>query len=323
MKIVRSLILLTLFIVGEVTACDYCISSQGISPIEVGSSGARYDARYLYLGKMYDDGKEIVNSSDAEETYITHQVSMYYHIGGKFSASLNLPFVNRYESGDGVPPHGSLENTIVSSQTPQHSTSAKPYNYQVNGLSDIAVYGRYRLLYDEESSFFMTVSAGVKLPTGATNAVNDEGELLNPHIQAGTGSTDPLLGLDMFYGGGDYSVSLNLMSCYPTTGAQNYQFGTMLNYSINGKYNLLNFGEMNSIIAAVGVSGELHAEETMNSEAVANTGGNTTYVFPGIQLLVGNMFTFDLSYHIPIIHELKGTQLGESYKVMAGAPYLF
>jgi hypothetical protein len=272
---------------------------------------------------MYDDGKEIVNSYGAEETYITHQISMYYHISDGFSASLYLPFVNRLQSGSGEAPHHSMGSTIGSSQIPQHGTSAEPYNYQVNGLSDIAVYGRYRLFDDEESSFFMTVSAGVKLPTGATNAVNDEGELLNPHIQAGTGSTDPLLGLDMFYGGGDYSVSLNLMSCYPTKGAQNYQFGTMLNYSINGKYNLLNFGEMNSIIAALGVSGELHAEETMNGEAVANTGGNTTYVFPGVQLLVGNMFTFDLSYHIPIIHGLKGTQLGESYKVMAGAQYLF
>ncbi len=85
----------------------------------------------------------------------------------------------------------------------------------------------------------------------------------------------------------------------------------------------MNFGEMNSIIVAFGVSGELHAEESMSGEAVANTGGNTAYVFPGVQLLVGNMFTFDLSYHIPIIHELKGTQLGESYKVMAGAQYLF
>jgi hypothetical protein len=308
---------------GSVLACDYCISSQGISPVEVGSSGARYDARYLYLGKMYDDGEEIVNSSDAQETYITHQVSMYYHIGGKFSASVYLPFVNRFQSGNGEPPHGNLDNAIVSSQTPQHGTMADPYHDQVNGLSDIAIYGRYRLFDDEESSFFMTVSAGVKLPTGATNAINDEGELLNPHIQAGTGSTDPLLGLDMFYGGGDYSVSLNLMSCYPTKGAQNYQFGTMLNYSINGKYNLLNFGKMNSIIAAFGVSGELHAAETMSGESVANTGGNTTYVFPGIQLLVGNMFTFDLSYHYPVMHVLKGTQLGESYKVMAGAQYLF
>jgi len=308
---------------GSVLACDYCISSQGISPVEVGSTGARYDARYLYLGKMYDDGQEIVNSSDAQETYITHQVSMYYHIGGKFSASLYLPFVNRSQIGNGEPPRGSLDNSIVSSQTPQHGTMTEPYHDQVSGLSDIAIYGRYRLFDDEASSFFMTVSAGVKLPTGATNAINDEGELLNPHIQAGTGSTDPLLGLDMFYGGGDYSISLNLMSCYPTKGAQNYQFGTMLNYSINGKYNLLNFGDMNSIIAAFGVSGELHAGETMNGEAVANTGGNTTYIFPGIQLLIGSMFTFDLSYHIPIVHELKGTQLGESYKVMAGAQYLF
>jgi hypothetical protein len=272
---------------------------------------------------MYDDGKEIVNLSSAEETYITHQVSMYYHIGEGFSASLYLPFVNRYQSGSGEAPHHSMGSTIGSSQTPQHGTATEPYNYQVNGLSDIAIYGRYRLIGDEASSFFMTVSAGVKLPTGATNVHNDEGELLNPHIQAGTGSTDPLLGLDMFYGGGDYSLSLNLMSCYPTKGAQNYQFGTMLNYSINGKYNLLNFGDMNSIIAALGVSGELHGGETMNGEAVANTGGNTTYVFPGIQLLVGNMFTFDLSYHIPITHALKGTQLGESYKVMAGAQYLF
>lgn len=308
---------------STLSACDYCIASQGISPIDVGSSGARYDIRSLVLTKMYHDGSEIVNTSDAFESYLTHQLSMYYSLTPSLSVSFMLPFSSRIASGNGTAPHPPVLVKDVSSQTPQHHVGEEAYNDHVAGLSDILLYGRYQLIKDESSSFFLSATAGVKFPTGATNAKNDEGELLNPHIQLGTGSTDPLLGFDMHYGWDDYSASMSLMSTFPTTGAQNYKFGTILSYSVNGKYNLFNFGEMNSVIAAFGVSGEWHDVEKQYEQVVENTGGNTTYLYPGIQLLIGHAMTFDISYQYAIIHGLKGTQLGDSFRIMGGAQYLF
>ena len=41
-----------------ISYCDYCLASQGISPLEVGSSGVRADIHYLSLGSLYQDGSE-------------------------------------------------------------------------------------------------------------------------------------------------------------------------------------------------------------------------------------------------------------------------
>lgn len=323
MKIVVVVIVLFMLSRNNVTACDYCFSSQGISSVAVGSSGVRYDFRYLHLGKMFSDGEEIVNPTNSQETYITHQLSFYYHLGGKYSVSLYLPFTYRTQLGSGGNGGQQQTTTVISGQMPQHHPSKSISTDHVGGLSDISLYGRYMIVAEKESSLFMSINAGIKLPTGATTTRSENGEIRHPHMQPGTGSIDPLLGVDVFYGGDDYSLSCNLTGTYPTIGAQEYQFGAMLNYSVSGKYNILTFGTMNSLIIAAGVSGELHAQEHMNGKPLENTGGNTTYIFPGIQLLIGDLFTFDLSYHIPILQQPEGMQLVETSKATAGVQYLF
>jgi hypothetical protein len=119
---------------GLLSACDYCIASQGISPVEVGSTGARYDLRYLRLQDMYEAGKKTGNPSNDIETYVTHQFSFYYHITGSLSASLFVPFSSRSASGSGEAPHDPLDSMNVrhSSQEPQHHVGDHPFYYKTD-----------------------------------------------------------------------------------------------------------------------------------------------------------------------------------------------
>lgn len=305
-----------------ISACDYHIGSQGITPIQVGSRGVRYDIRYMLLDKMYQGSTVVDNSANALEKYQTHQISFYYHIAERFSASLFVPVVMRSESGLGNPVDLSSARGN-SSQSTQHNINNSPYNESAYGLSDISLFGRYMFITNEESSLYLSMSVGVKLPTGATDALNPEGELLYPHMQPGSGSFDPIISIDAAYSGEEYVLSLNLLSAFPTEGAQSYEYGTMLSYGINAKYSLLDFNQTSKLVAAIGLSGEWHGMERHEGEMLVNTGGNTTYIYPGVQLLFGENMSFDLSYHYPIIHSLNGTQLGESYKLMGGVQYLF
>src|SRR5688572_14916977 len=67
---------------------------------------------------------------------------------------------------------------------------------KASGLGDVVVIGNYRVLTtaDEEALFqhTMLVGGGVKLPTGKFD-VEDQGKLVNPNFQMGSGSVDFLV----------------------------------------------------------------------------------------------------------------------------------
>src|SRR5512140_625539 len=60
--------------------CDYCQCAQGISPLETGSSGIRFDVRSLYRGAAYDGSVKQPNPSGSHESYLTNQLIVNYQI---------------------------------------------------------------------------------------------------------------------------------------------------------------------------------------------------------------------------------------------------
>jgi hypothetical protein len=63
--------------------------------------------------------------------------------------------------------------------------------------------------------------------------------------------------------------------------------------------------------------------EKEDGVAVPDSGGNTVYLSPGLQLVMAPHWIAELSYQHAIYHKLNGTQLGETYKVITGVTYLF
>ena len=61
----------------------------------------------------------------------------------------------------------------------------------------------------------------------------------------------------------------------------------------------------------------------MNCETDPDSGGNTVYLTPGIQVVLVPHWVIELSYQHAIYHDLNGTQLGETYKAITGVTYLF
>ncbi len=306
-----------------VSKCDYCIASEGISPIDAGSSGVRYDFRYLRDQDIFQDGKKIGNDHGDMETYVTHQLSFYYQIDNAFSVMLHVPFASRSESGEGTPPRLVDTARTVAKQTSQHHLEDHPYANIINGLSDVILMARYKIINEKEAPFFLCATAGVKLPTGSTDSRDIDNNYLNPHMQLGTGSVDPLLGLSAMYGVNDYSLSAALLVALPSKGVRDYQFGTNLNYDLTFRYNLIQMGAVSTLFASIGMNGEWHGREKQSGSEVANTGGNTTYIAPGLQFLVTTALSLEASYQYPFIHSLIGKQLGETYRFSGGIQYVF
>lgn len=306
----------TLLPQSPIAECDFCIASQGISPLEMGHTSIRYDVRYLVLSKQYSDGKLVPNDENARETHFTQQATFMFHAIPEFSASVIVPFASRHEEGP-------MEMAGMDGMTE---------NFNNTGLGDISLLGRFHLVEDHKVADTRIIAAtlGVKLPTGSTNAKNEMGETADAHMQLGTGSTDLLAGANFLLAFDRFAIGANLLGVLSGKGANGHQFGNNLNYDLNTRYRIYPEEIDNpSFFATLALTGEWRGMEKQDGELVdgsdggESSGGNVTYLAPGLQVFFSPQVSFEVSYHIPILHDLNGDQLGETYRIMSGIQYMF
>jgi hypothetical protein len=290
----------------SVSACDFCLAAQGISPLEVGSSGMRIDVRYLSVGTLYQDGYKTSNSNHELETHLTQQYSFFYALANAVSLSALVPVPRRHSeqlSGSG--------HTITGNQF---------------GLGDVAFLARYKpyVGHGMESTYIVSVACGVKLPTGRTNGRDSQGDLLDAHVQLGTGSTDILLGASGFAAAGRTALIVNILGGLNGKGANSHQFGNTLNYDATVRFGITpDDYDSPQLFATISLIGELRGHERQDGAVDPNSGGNVIYASPGVQLFVTPALTFELSYQQPFLHSLYGEQLGEDYRFVSGIQILF
>lgn len=305
---------LFVFSIISSSACDFCQLSQGITSLgTVGGSGVRINERYTLLGDVYKGTEKIDNTGGAKEEHWTTEVTGFYALNSDFTLLAVLPY----------------KKNVTQGVDPDTGTSA---NGSSTGLGDIDVFGRYTFYnahtLDSTTSFAGLL--GVKFATGRTDAKMDNGtDFLDSHNQPGTGSTDYIIGVSFSHSISSFSVSGNLLDVIPTKGKfgdTSHQFGNILNYDLTAKYRVYPTvfePAASQIFLSLGVNGELTEREKVNDVEVPNSGGNTTFLSPGVQVVVAPHWIFELSYQYAIYHNLYGDgQLGETNRVSGGLTYL-
>jgi len=320
----KSLLLIFVLIVFLFTtkasiACDFCLLSQGISPLDtMKGTGIKISERYTLLDQVYQGTSEKANPG-AKETHWTTELTGFYGITPEFMVMAVVPYKNGRTSGE-------ADLTM----TPPMLDTAMAGD--ASGLGDVALLGRYTFLKNEtpDTTTVMAGIAGIKFSTGKTNARTSDGmSYLDSHLQPGTGSTDYLLGLSYSHSLQRLSFSANLLGTITTEGkfgTTKHEFGNALNYDASGKYRIApeSFSPTKpQLFAALGINGEVRQREKENGVAVPDSGGNTIYLSPGLQLVFAPHWSVEASYQHAIYHKLNGTQLGETYKAITGVTYLF
>jgi hypothetical protein len=312
-------IVLTAAAASLAQACDFCLLSQGISPLDtMTGAGMKISERYTVLDQVYQGTSEKINPG-AKETHWTTELTGFYSITPQFMIMGVVPYKNGRTSGEPdmtvTPP--SLDTMMAG---------------DASGLGDVALLGRYTFLKSEapDSTDVLAAVFGVKFATGRTDAKTSDGmNYLDSHLQPGTGSTDYLLGLSYSHALQRFSVSANLLGTMPTEGKfgdAKHKFGNALNYDLTAKYRIAPEAftpTRPQWFVALGINGEVRDREQENGVTVVDSGGNTTYLSPGIQLVFAPHWVVDISYQHAVYHNLYGTQLGETYKVVTGVTYLF
>ncbi|MGE0486460.1 MAG: transporter [Gammaproteobacteria bacterium] len=311
-------------------ACDYCLLSQGISPLDtVNGRGLRLVQRYTELDSVYAGSRELDNPG-AQETYHTTEVTGFWSARPWLTLIGVVPF--RVTTVDGHLEHVGGHHHDDEEDHDHHDEpdDADPAVRAVEdqhggdgGLGDISLLARARVFQQHtlDSTTTVALLAGVKLPSGNTDGRADNGAYLDAHLQLGSGATDGLFGAALQYVRGRWALNGNVLGALRgqgEAGAHDYDYGDSLNYDLTVRYRVgpavPGEGPRRWFLSC-GLGGEVRGKEIEAGSRIDDSGGHVLFVQPGMQLGIGSRWTFELGAQVPVHHDLAGTQLGEDLKV--------
>ena len=202
-------------------------------------------------------------------------------------------------------------------------------HWSFSGIGDVMVHGTYVLQQSMSPDVpYIALTAGIKLPTGATNKSNEHSEEAEVTIQPGTGSYDGVLSLNGRYIvgtvkslNGSYTVlplTSNITVRMNGKGKDDYRIGNEIVGSVGTMIELdqrfrllLQFNARSMGRSDVGTTGEERS----------NTGGTWVFLTPGIGSELFSNMNFFVYAQIPLYQNVHGVQQVAGLNVQAGISY--
>jgi hypothetical protein len=225
----------------------------------------------------------------------------------EWGVSVQLPMVYRY--------HQTYQTGMGQTATDSGAVfatgngGAPSYNFsQVNSLGDLRVMGRYALSVD--GGYGLTF--GVKLPTGVTTGQfsGPAGGTVDLSLQAGTGSTDVILG-GYATGARDHVGWFSQVLWQHALASQaNYTPGDSLSANVG-----LNYSGLSDTVTPLLQLNVIHRSTDSGANASAEfngtpqTGGTLAYLAPGVSAVLPNGFRAYAYVQIPVLQNVNGVQL--------------
>lgn len=184
--------------------------------------------------------------------------------------------------------------------------------YTLSGVGDITLLGLYQLhnTTTDTSNVFrqrISVGGGVKLPTGNYKQTDDNGEIYNPHMQVGTGSTDFIFATEYLGRFKNWGLSTNLSYRISSENPLGYTFANRFNWTTHLFYQQPLFKKKMTLMPKAGFYHEQAEQDSENQELVASSGGTIWFGSFG-----GALFYKKLSFsgvYQPVLQEqLNGKQ---------------
>ena len=231
-----------------------------------------------------------------------------YGFNADWALSVSLPMVKRY--------HEHLENDFdAGTQTPE--------SWNFNKLGDARALARYRVAAVEgadQSLGSVGLNFGLKLPTGSTKVVNEDGERAERTLQPGSGTTDALLGVSYtrllplkdfsWFAQAQLQVPLNSRDGYKP--GQRLTMDVGLRYDLTGQVSLLLQG--NLLVRA--------RDSGVNAEP-EDSGGHSLFISPGVSIAVTRDVRVYGFLQAPLYQYVNGVQLTANKAAVVGVSARF
>lgn len=202
----------------------------------------------------------------------------------------------------------------------------------VSDLGDITVMGLYRLSTDRDVSptEAVTLGFGIKTASGSATIKKSNGEYVHAHMQPGTGSWDPLVSLMYAKKSVPFLIQADATYQYTTKNRENYEFGDSLALNAGVRYAVIDEFNIAAGLTYLTVGKAEDPDNAYNPDPgaslmddPANTGGDSLWFSPGIQVMPVANGMLDLKVQVPVWEKVNGIQLVSSYRVLLGISYNF
>jgi hypothetical protein len=199
-----------------------------------------------------------------------------------------------------------------------------------SGLGDSKIVSRYELLNQKKGApLFLTVGAGIKLPTGSTDKTfsTDLGEMgpsSTQTMQLGSGSYDFISEIGASKILPNSRIDAHIMYTKTSEGDNNYQFGDTLQWNLGYSY-----ASSKTLDIQIELDGLHTAKNESDGVDVDNTGGNFVYITPGIHIIPSKKYDLSLGYAYMIHRDNNYNStsnsggVSEDYKFVLRAGYNF
>lgn len=196
---------------------------------------------------------------------------------------------------------------------------------RARGIGDASLLLNY-VLFDTGDSLrhpwrhTLTLGGGVKLPSGKHNLKDQEGALLNPNLQPGTGSTDYFVSATYTLRKGFWGLSADGQARLNTANRKDYRYGNRLSGSAKLFY-WKNFRRV-TLLPNAGVFSDVSATNLDQNEVVDNTGGYVTLATLGLDVYSGH-FSAGFTFQQPVYQNLGDGAIRARNRWMATLNYVF
>ncbi len=265
-------------------------------PLPLAESSIRSFYQHVEMRALLDNGHGIANPQRLRVGVDAIPLTIPYAVGSRTILIAGIPYL-----------HKTLEQS-----GPSQTKS---------GLGDAAVMVRQTVLAADfvKGNRRMVLFAGATLPTGETQS--DSGPLPMP-LRLGSGTVN-------LTGQAAYSYvndRLGVHGAVGYTAATGSEFGVRagdrLGYDLALGYRLfpVTYRTLHDVTMAcyVELDGTVEQPATQGGSPLADTGGHTLLLSPGLQLIPVPNWAIEGSFQLPIVRSLRGTQLGPSWSLAVG-----
>ena len=275
-------------------------------------AGTRVDLRFEYVRqddlrsgshRVAPAGKE-GEDDELRSTNRNWLLSVEHSFDENWGFAVNLPFVDRT--------HLHIANDAGTKPTLER--------WDFSRLGDAHVIGRYQFSQSDPQSAATGLHFGLKLPTGAHDVANSDGEIAERALQPGTGTTDLVLGI---YANGNF-----------TEGKSGWFAQASLQQPLNSKDDFrpgrqihLDAGYRRQLATSVDglLQLNLHTKQRdSGAEAEPDNSGSTfVSLSPGISWAVSRDTRVYAFAQVPLYRHVNGIQLTAKWSAVGGFSYAF
>ena len=180
------------------------------------------------------------------------------------------------------------------------------------GPGDVALLAKQRLYKRDWQGGAANLSliAGLELPTGSTDE-RDGGLLLEPSLQPGSGSWDPVIALAGNLSDGRWRLDATALYKENREGDQDFAASDLLTIGVRGRYRVLHAPYPGpSLGLDLGLHWRLEGSAEQEGVSLEDSGASELLLRPGIEFHPWPNWDISLSLDLPLALDYEGEQLG-------------